>query len=200
MLDYCSAGSTEPLLDAYRAAFPDRPLVVVHSDSVDEFVAPLLAGQVDAVLTEGRLDADADVAVDHLAWRPRSALVPRRSAFADAQELRTEDLLDACFGPRHPLEPRHWEGDWNLVPDRGEQPRRARFDLPEEHEEQIVAVAAAGCVVTQAAERVDEWARWSGGWMLAVPMPTARPVELTLTTSSPATAVEDLRRVLTGLR
>ena len=200
VLDYCSAGSAEPLLDAYRSAFPDRPLVVVHSDSVDEFVAPLLAGQVDAVLTEGRLDADADVAVDHLAWRPRSALVPRRSAFADAQELRTEDLLDACFGPRHPLEPRHWEGDWNLVPDRGEQPRRARFDLPEEHEEQIVAVAAAGCVVTQAAERVDEWARWSGGWMLAVPMPTARPVELTLTTSSPATAVEDLRRVLTGLR
>jgi DNA-binding transcriptional LysR family regulator len=198
VLDYCSDGWAEPALEAYRAAFPDRPLAVVRSESVEEFVAPLLSGAVDAVLTEGRLDADADVTVHHVAWRPRAALVPRRSEFAAAPELLVEDLLDACFGPRHPLEPRHWEGDWNLVPDRGEQPRRAPFDLPDDHEEQIAAIADAGCVVTQTADRVAEWARWSGGRMVAVPMPSARPVELTLTTASRTTAVDDLRLVLAG--
>jgi len=84
------------------------------------------------------------------------------------------------------------------VPDRGEQPRRAPFELPDDHEEQIAAVAATGCVVTQTADRVAEWARWSGGRMLGIPMPTARPVELTLTTTSRAAAVDDLRRTLTG--
>jgi DNA-binding transcriptional LysR family regulator len=197
VLDF-SLGTKDHLFDAYHAAFPDRRLVVHRSASMEEFVAPLLAGEVDAMVLDGRLDADADVVTDVVGHEPRAALVPVAGEYAAASTLTDDDLLDACFGPRHPLEPRHWEGDWCLVPERGEQPQRATFDLPDEWDQQIDSITRAGCVVTNSATIVSRWEQWSSGRMVAVPMPDARPVEITLVTTSRSTAVSDLRRVLAG--
>jgi DNA-binding transcriptional LysR family regulator len=197
VVDFCH-GTRDDLLDAYRVEFPDRTLVVHRALTMEEFVAPLLSGDVDAMLLDGRLDADADVTVDLVHQEPRAALVPAASEYAAAPSLTAEDLLDACFGPRHPLEPRHWEGDWNLVPERGEQPRRTRYDLPDRCVDQIASIAATGCVVTHSATMVEEWARWSRGTMVPIPMPAARPVETTLATTARSTAVTELRELLAG--
>jgi hypothetical protein len=114
--------------------------------------------------------------------QPQAAVIPQASPWAAAEELTSADLFEATFGPRHPLEPRHWEGDWNLVPERGEQPRRADFELDDHVDRQAAQVTAARCVFTHAESYAREAASSVPGAMTAVPMPSARPVEITVTT------------------
>lgn len=176
----------EDALTRHRRRYPDVEVVVHRMTEPGQLLAPLLAGRVDAVVGLGSLAADAEVETVVLQEVPRVAVVPTTSEWADATGLTEDDLLDATFGPRHPLEPPGWEGDWNLVPERGEQPRRAGFELDHRCDRQAAQVTAAGCVFTQAESYAREAADRAPGTMTLVPMPTARPVEITLTTAAGA--------------
>lgn len=187
----------ERLARAFRAAHPDHDLVAWRTLSHEDLLVPLLAGEVDAVVGAGRFDGDAAVRTDVLDRETRYALVPEASDYAAAPELRPADLLDARFGPRHPLEPERWEADWCLTPERGGAPRRARFDLPDACDDAIRLVIDTGCVVTQAASLLAPLGR-PGSGMVAVPMPEARPVEITLTSARDLPAL-DLLHAVAGL-
>jgi DNA-binding transcriptional LysR family regulator len=185
------------LLAEHRSRFRDVDVVQRPATGPQDLLAPLLSGQVDAVVGPGSFADDADVDSTVIDSVPRVAVVPTDSEWAAARELTAGDLLDATFGPRHPLEPRGWEGDWNLVPERDGAPRRADFDLHDDAARQVAQVIAAGCVFTHTEAFAREAIGHGERAFTVVPMPDARPVEITVTTlASPRTEALELVETL----